>query len=799
MNRLVQGSPYTFSQSEIEIDGLNDVRFSNNGTLGDVNGDGYLDLIVCNSIAGQASSIYLNNAAGVVNANPFTVAAVNFAGEESPGNTFACSSASLADADNDGDLDIFLATRSTDYRNRVYFNDGTGVVFTSVDVGPVGQSPLMLPTSSQIGATSTAAAVGDVDNDGDIDWVVGNQTLVDSVSGPLENIFFRNTGAAGAEAAQQLRAKATSLQIDSSGTSSLKLAPSPDTSDVGPKFLSQVDYWVSGNGGTTWASISPDGRPVAIAAGTDIRWRTELRSESPALAASLALLQLDIVANQSGPMLVTPIGSAEVYEDDGITGLPIVSDFVDSDGDTIYHSLIGLPIGSGLRIDPLTGQISGVPTNEDAVESPISLTVLATDGALTATDTFSLTVINANDPPVIGSVPPLSNAVQDALYTYEVFAIDPDPNETQLLRFSLTSAPPWLSLTDNSNGTATLSGIPGNSDVTGDGSVVLVVSDPDGLSDTQSFVITVENINDPPIFLSAPPDTAATSGVPYTYNIATNDPDEGETAQLTISATTKPAWLTFTDNGDGTAVLTGTPAAADSGVNNAVTLEVLDPSGLSSIQTFTVVILNANFAPVFQSTANTSATEESEYRYSIRAVDPNGDMLTITASTLPSWLTLIDRGQGFAILSGTPRGRDVGQHTVIIQATEDTSAKLTASQQFVITVDATGNGPSLTLNGDTELNIFQDWNFDDPGATARDIEDGDLTDRIQTEGTVNTSAPGVYVLTYAVSDSAGNSAQAVRIVRVVAAPREGGAGSSGFIWLFVLFIVAYRSRMNNRR
>jgi hypothetical protein len=799
MNRLAQGSPYTFLQSEIEIDGFNDVRFSRNGALGDIDGDGFLDLVVCNSIAGQASSIYLNNGAGVVNANPFTIAAVNFAGEEAADSTFACGSVSLADADNDGDLDIFLATRSTAHRNRVYFNDGTGVVFTSVDVGPVGQSPLILPSPADIGATSTAAAIGDVDNDGDIDWVVGNQTLVDSVSGPLENILFRNTGTAGAESAQQLRAKATSLQFDNSGANSLKLIPSPDTTNVGHQFLSKIHYWVSGNGGTTWASISPGGRPVAISTGTDIRWRAELRSESPALAASLALLQLDIVANDSGPMLVTPIGSAEVNEDDGITGLPIVSDFVDADGDTIYHSLIGLPIGSGLGIDPLTGEISGVPSNEDSLESPISLTVFATDGALTATDTFSLTVINANDPPVIESVPPVSNAVQDVLYTYEAFALDPDPNETQLLRFSLTSAPPWLSLTDNLNGTATLSGSPANSDVTGDGSVVLIVSDPDGLTDTQSFEITVDNVNDPPVFMSSPPDAGATIGVTYTYNIVTNDPDDGETSRVTISAVTKPAWLTFTDNGDGTAVLTGTPAAANAAANNAVALEVLDPGGLGNTQTFTIAILNANFAPVFQSVANTIATEESEYRYSIRAVDPNGDALTIMASILPNWLTLIDRGQGFAILSGTPRGRDVGPHSVVIQAIEDTTAKLTASQQFVITVDSTGNGPSLTLNGDTELNIFQDWNFDDPGATARDIEDGDLTDRIQTEGTVNTSAPGVYVLTYTVSDSAGNSAQAVRIVRVVAAPREGGAGFSGFIWLLVLSFVAYRSRLNSGR
>jgi hypothetical protein len=131
----------------------------------------------------------------------------------------------------------------------------------------------------------------------------------------------------------------------------------------------------------------------------------------------------------------------------------------------------------------------------------------------------------------------------------------------------------------------------------------------------------------------------------------------------------------------------------------------------------------------------TSATELSEYRYSIRVTDPNADYVSITASTLPAWLTLTDRGGGFAILSGTPNGVDVGDHGVVIQATEDAPAQgLVTSQQFVITVTASNNGPTITVNGEAEMNVFQDWNFSDPGATATDLEDGDLTDQVVSDG-----------------------------------------------------------------
>jgi hypothetical protein len=992
MNRLAQGDPLTFSQSEIEIPGSNDVGFSFDGALGDLNGDGYLDLVVCNYFADggaeQASNVYFNDGVGAPNNNPFTIVAVDF----TAGEPVSCGSVATADADNDGDLDIFLTSKTVNFRNRVYFNsDGSGATFAAVDVGPIGQAPLVLLDPPFVGAVSDEGAVGDIDNDGDIDWVIGNQ----GNSGPLNNTLFRNSGVGSGSPVQQLRAKATSLQIDNSGVSSVKLNPAPDTSMVGPEFLNQLDYWVSGNAGQTWASIMPDGRPVAIAAGTDVRWRAELRSESPALAAGLALIQLDITANDSGPVLVTPIVSAEVIERDPITGLPIVSDFADADGDTLYYSLTGLPAGSGLRIDPLTGEISGVPTNDDSVASPITATVLATDGALTATDTFTLNVINANDPPVFTSTPPIMNATQDVLYTYAVTADDPDPNETQLLTFSVSEAPAWLSLTDNLDGTATLSGTPANSDVTGPSSVILVVTDPDGLFDTQSFDVIVDNVNDPPVFVSSPPVAAVAQGTPYIYDILTNDPDDGETAQATITATISPAWLTFVDNGDGTAtlsgvpsnsdvtgdntvnlvvsdpaglsdtqnfvidvinvndppvfdstpltdavqnvpylyaisatdidfdetqsltitatikpdwltlvdngggtatlsgtplaadvdidnsvtlvvsdqnggtdtqafvvivedrpdtpvftstplesatinvlytynvsavdpdlgetealvfsaptlpawlsfsdtgngtaILTGTPRISDTGRDNSVVIDVIDPSGLGNTQSFVIDIPDTNFAPEFESLPLTSATESVEYRYSIRAIDPNGDSITISASTLPDWLTLTDSGGGFAVLRGTPESRDIGDNSVIIEATEDSrTPSLTATQQFIVTVAGSEFGPTISLNGNAEINIFVGDVFEDPGATATDLEEGNLTNRIQTTGSVNTSAAGYYTLTYTVSDGAGNSAQAQRTVRVVDLPKEGGIGSAGLAWLFGLLLIAGRRRLSRR-
>ena len=56
------------------------------------------------------------------------------------------------------------------------------------------------------------------------------------------------------------------------------------------------------------------------------------------------------------------------------------------------------------------------------------------------------------------------------------------------------------------------------------------------------------------------------------------------------------------------------------------------------------------------------------------------------------------------------------------------------------------------------------WN--DPGCIASDNCDGDLTDQIEVSGDVDMYVPGVYNLTYTVTDSYGNSASVSRKVRV---------------------------------
>ena len=74
--------------------------------------------------------------------------------------------------------------------------------------------------------------------------------------------------------------------------------------------------------------------------------------------------------------------------------------------------------------------------------------------------------------------------------------------------------------------------------------------------------------------------------------------------------------------------------------------------------------------------------------------------------------------------------------------------------------------PVISLVGSSTIYLGVGDNFTDPGATASDNIDGDLTSSITSSGTVNTATEGTYLITYTVSDAAGNSVSITRTVIV---------------------------------
>ena len=158
------------------------------------------------------------------------------------------------------------------------------------------------------------------------------------------------------------------------------------------------------------------------------------------------------------------------------------------------------------------------------------------------------------------------------------------------------SIPNWLSLQDNGNGTAALSGTPRNEDL-GSYTIVINVSDQNGGSNSQEFQLTVNNVNDQPQIVSTPTEEAQV-GQTYRYDIEILDEDFGDSWDINIE--NLPTWLTLSNNEDGTAILTGVPSAANSGTYN-ILITITDEAGAVTTQEFSIevnslpVLVDRNF------------------------------------------------------------------------------------------------------------------------------------------------------------------------------------------------------------
>ena len=117
-------------------------------------------------------------------------------------------------------------------------------------------------------------------------------------------------------------------------------------------------------------------------------------------------------------------------------------------------------------------------------------------------------------------------------------------------------------------------------------------------------------------------------------------------------------------------------------------------------------------------------------------------------------------------VTGTTRMRVVMQYNAVPSAcgsynygeTEDYTVNLVGGA-------ADTTAPVITLNGSATMNLTVGDSFTDPGATATDNVDGDISGNIVVTGSVDTSTAGTYTLNYNVSDAAGNAA--TRVSRTV--------------------------------
>ena len=107
-----------------------------------------------------------------------------------------------------------------------------------------------------------------------------------------------------------------------------------------------------------------------------------------------------------------------------------------------------------------------------------------------------------------------------------------------------------------------------------------------------------------------------------------------------------------------------------------------------------------------------------------------------------------------------------GSFTITYKAQDPSGNQAISPVQRVVTVNDDAP-PTLVLLGSTRPSLECGTAFNEPGYSANDACFGDVTNRVQVSGNVNSGSPGSYPLTYTVSDPAGQSAPpATRTVTV---------------------------------
>ena len=206
---------------------------------------------------------------------------------------------------------------------------------------------------------------------------------------------------------------------------------------------------------------------------------------------------------------------------------------------------------------------------------------------------------------------------------------------------------------------------------------------PGGNIDSEDIAITVVDVNHAPV-LNAIGYKSVNEGELLAFTISATDIN-GDT--LTYSATNLPSSAIFDL---ATGAFSWTPAYDEAGTYSDIIFTVSDSALLDS-ETITITVNNTSAPPVLASIGDKAVNEGALLEFTISATDSDEDVLTYSASNLPTGASFDAGTQTF---SWTPDYADSGTYSDIIFTVSDGS--LTDEESITITVVNVNRWPVIT-------------------------------------------------------------------------------------------------------
>ncbi len=310
---------------------------------------------------------------------------------------------------------------------------------------------------------------------------------------------------------------------------------------------------------------------------------------------------LTVTAVNDAPA-ITDIANRSVDEDANTGAIP----FTLGDLETAATSLVVTRASSNLTLVPLANVVLGgtgasrtvTITPAANLSGTATITVRVSDGVLTTTDTFLLTVTAVNDPPTVSDI--ANRTIHEDANTGAV-AFTIGDVDTALATLTVSGSSSDVTLVPNASivfggigaaRTVTVTPAPNQN-----GSATITVSVSDGSTlGTDTFLLTVTGVNDAPTISGVPNqsinDNTSTAALGFTIGDLETDP-----ALLVVNGSSSNPALVPNENivfgGSGAnRIVTVTPAANQSGTAT-ITLTVSDGT-LTVTDTFILTVVNVS-------------------------------------------------------------------------------------------------------------------------------------------------------------------------------------------------------------
>lgn len=431
------------------------------------------------------------------------------------------------------------------------------------------------------------------------------------------------------------------------------------------------------------------------------------------------------VKENVAPYVARPIPDQTIQEDTNwVYKLP-ANIFADPDGHALSLSVSssGGALPAWLSFNASAAEFSGKPPLNFVGKVPV--TVKASDGQASASDTFEIDIVNVNDDPVLEQPIANQSIAEDTAWAFTVptgtFSdADGDVLTLSALLSDGSDLPAWLGFDPATNAFA------GTPPQDFNGIVTFLVRASDGQADVvTTFDLTVQAVNDGPAVANGIPDQEFNEDTAWDFTIPAEAFADAEGDTLTYSATLAggaalPGWIAL----DGTTGrFTGTPPANFFGVYDVVI--VASDGQVTASDTIRVTVKAVNDLPVASAAiANKAFNEDGNWAYTIPAewfTDPDGDTLTYSArlsnnKALPSWVKFNAASRTFTAKPPANYNGHVDLKLTVADGTGSTS------DVFRLTVRPVNDPPVARDNGGYSTTVIKNLTISKNALLANDTD-----------------------------------------------------------------------------